>query len=382
MESAKKHVVLAVTLAEPGGVQSFLLAFAEWLRTKGHDVTIVAGDGMWLYAQCRVRGIRTVQLRHLKRNISPLEDLRAIRECARVFAELKPDAIHLNSSKMGAIGALATARIHPKPRTVYRIGGWVFLEPLSAWKRWLYTWIERKTASKKDAIICVHPGDAQAAAQRGITPRESIEVVPNGIDLPTFRSQLLDRETARATLGVPADARVFGTIAHFYPPKDLPRYMEACSIVARAIPTARFVLVGDGMERPAIEAAARTHQVDRQVLFAGARDHASRLLRAFDTFVLPSAKEGMPWSVLEAMAAEIPCVVTDVGANRWMLEDGAAGWIVLPQHPVALANAMQEALNNADARAEKTRRAMQIIQTRFPLERTFQENARILLGRR
>ena len=99
----------------------------------------------------------------MRREISPLEDWNAVGEIKRLICEFKPDAIHLNSSKMGVLGALAARGVHA--RVVYRIGGWAFLEPIPEWKRWIYRAAEQQTAKDKDVIITVHPGD-EALAKR------------------------------------------------------------------------------------------------------------------------------------------------------------------------------------------------------------------------
>ncbi len=378
MVQAKKRIALAITLAEPGGAQLFLLGFAQWLKEQGHEVTILAGDGEWLFAQCRERNISTHRLRHMGRAIHPLRDARAFLELRRVLKKIKPDALHLNSTKMGIIGSVA-GHAAQVPRIVYRIGGWVFLEPLSPLIKWIYLQAERWSARWKDVIVCVHPGDATLAQQFNIQPKKDVRVIANGIDLAMFDRDLKTREEARRELGLSDKTFVFGTVANFYPAKDLPRYLEACAQVHRAHPEARFLLIGEGMERATIQEQRRALGLDAVVFLPGTFDQRAReWLRGLDTFVLPSVKEGMSWALLEAMAAGLSCVVTDVGANRWMMgSDG--GWIVPPQSPEALAQAMIAALEHPNKRQQRGQRARTIIEQRFPLQKTYQENEATLL---
>jgi hypothetical protein len=132
-----KRIVLAVTLAEQGGVQEFLLRLGSFLAEQGHNVTILAGEGSWLFPLAHDRHIPIRRLTHLRRAIHPWHDLLAFFELRRVLKELQPDAIHLNSTKMGVLGSLAARSVGIKT-VAYRIGGWVFLEPLSPLTRWLY----------------------------------------------------------------------------------------------------------------------------------------------------------------------------------------------------------------------------------------------------
>lgn len=377
MNQAKKRIVLAITLAEPGGATSFVFGFACWLKAQGHTVTVVAGEGTWLVEQCAKAGIPFVRTHRLKREISPWNDVLAVRELKRLFRELRPDAVHLNSSKMGAVGAMA-ARLAHVPTVVYRIGGWVFLEPLSPLRKKAYLLIEQVSARLKDTIICVHPGDESIARRTGIKPRNVIISVPNGIHLSSFDAALQNRAHARQALGIDERTFLFGTIANLYPAKDLPRYLEACAIVAKQEPRARFLIIGEGAERRHIEEARKQLNLAATAALPGARDDAASLLRAFDAFVLPSAKEGMSWSLLEAMAAALPCIATDVGANAWSLGTNG-GWIVEKQSPEKLAAAMIEVMRHPEEAATRGSNARKQIEQRFPLEKTYQRNAATIL---
>ena len=237
MNQAKKRLILAITLAELGGATTFVLGFARWLTSRGFEVIVLAGEGQWLFDRCQEDGIRAIRVTSLRRAISPWNDVRAFFELRRLFRDLKPDAVHLNSTKMGVLGSLAAYFTPPLApprqggedrvsRIVYRIGGWVFLEPLPTLQKYFYLLIERLTARCKDTIVCVHPGDRIVAERERIRARNDVRVVPNGIDLPAFDARLLPRDEARRRLGT-TNGFVFGTIAGFFPAKDLPRYLDA-----------------------------------------------------------------------------------------------------------------------------------------------------------
>lgn len=374
-------IALAVTLAEPGGVQQFLAGFSVWLKNRGHEVTIIAGDGAWLQERCKANGIAFIRLKKMGREINPLRDPSAILELRRVLKDLKPDAIHLNSAKMSVVGSIAARLLTMRDtryaiRVVYRIGGWTFREVLPSHKLWLYRSLEKWTGRLKDVIICVNPDDVGLANEVGIKAREAVVAVPNGIDLVKFDATLKSRDVSRDTLH--ASGFTFGTTSNFYPPKDLPRYMEACKIVHDTEPTARFLILGDGLQRAEIEAKRHALGLDEVVALPGARNDATALLAGFDAFVLPSSKEGMAFSLLEAMAARLPCIATDVGAAKWMLAD--AGLVVPKMDPEALAGAMLRVMRNPELRATLAAGARHQIETRFPLEETYQGNLKALAG--
>ncbi len=378
-----KSIAICITLAEQGGAQSFVARFAPWLVARGHEVTVYAGTGTWLADRLRGSNVKFVNIPHLSREIDPLRDPLALLWLRREFRRTKPDAIHLNSAKMGILGSVAAWRPGDKAtrraKVVYRIGGWTFLEPLSPFKKSMYRMLERWTARFKDSIICVHPGDVETARASGIKPKGSVFAVPNGIDVATFDVKLLPRHDARRILRLPQDLFIYGTVANFYPAKNIPQYLDTCAEIFKRHPASRFVLLGDGPEYAAVEERIKALGLEDFVFMPGSRDDAATLLRAFDAFVLPSVKEGMSWALLEAMAAGVPCIATDVGAARWMLEDGEAGWIVPTNDTRALVDAMSQTRDRALSET-KAARARTAVEQRFPLEQTFQKNAEALLG--
>lgn len=366
----QSHIVVAITQAVPGGTTSLVFDYAFWLKQKGFRVTVLAGEGEWLFERCREAEISCLRVPFMQREIRPWLDLPAIFSLARLLKNLGPDVVHLNSSKMGVIGSLS-ARLAGVPRVVYCIGGWAFLESIAPWKKWVYAVAERLTAGLKDQIICLHPGDKQAAEGRHIRPREGMSVIPNGIDLSSLDRARLSRAEARQALNLSQDRFVFGTVANFYATKNLPTYIHSVAPLLQSFPSATLVLIGEGAERAQIEQAIHEHGLEAQVLLTGAQPNAHRLLSAFDVFVLPSTKEGMPFSTLEAMAARLPCIVTDVGAHAWMLQ-GTGSWIVPCGDPAALRQALQEAMQQRGRLVDIGEANRTTVEQRFPREQTFQ----------
>jgi len=221
MDTAKRRILFLVTSADWGGVQSFLHNIAVTAKERGFEVCIAAGESGELEERCRDSHIPFHRLHRLKRNISPIHDLAAIYEIRSLIKSFKPDVIHLNSSKAGIIGSVA-ANLERVPFVIYRIGGWVFEEKISSLKRSMYRWLEKTTARNKDVIVTVHPGDEALAEKIGIRPRGRLVTIPNGLDLDRFDRNLKTKDEARRILGIEPDAFVVGTVANYYPAKNLP----------------------------------------------------------------------------------------------------------------------------------------------------------------
>ncbi len=360
---AKPCILFLITTADWGGAQNFVFQAAKECRNRGIRVLVAAGETGELEKRCLIEGIPYRQLKTVKREISPFRDLAALHEIRLLIREFAPTAVHLNSSKMGVIGSFA-AHQERVPRVIYRIGGWAFLENIGRVKRAIYLWSEQWSAKYKDVIVTVHPGDEKIAQVLGIQPRGRLLTIPNGIDITSFDGALLRRDAARKELGVSEEDFVIGSVTNFYPAKNIPWYIESMAPLLKKNENIKLVFLGDGPERAKIEKTIDKCSMRNRIILTGRRANASALLSAFDIFVLPSSKEGMPWALLEAMAARLPCVATDVGACRWMLEPDA-GIIVVPNDATALQKAIRELQSNATLREMLGNNARKTVETRF-----------------
>jgi glycosyltransferase involved in cell wall biosynthesis len=169
-------------------------------------------------------------------------------------------------------------------------------------------------------------------------PLERIVVVPNGIDLSRVADDVLDR--SQRGFGLPGTGPVIGTIGRLSVKKGQKDLLAAAGMVLSRLPEARFVLVGDGPLADDLKGQARQLGIEDKIRFLGAVADGARLLGSMDVFVLPSHIEGMSNGLIEAMAAGLPIVATDAGGNAEVVADGQTGFIVPPQNPLCLAEAI------------------------------------------
>lgn len=376
MDHAKPRVLFLVTTSEWGGVQNFIFNLAQEMAHRGFEILIAAGGDGELGPRCAEVRLPYLKLKTMRREISLFRDLAALHEIRGVIKQFKPTAVHLNSSKMGVIGAWA-ANLEKVPRVVYRIGGWAFLEQTGWLKHKIYLWSEILTAAKKDIIVTVHPADEALAKLHHIQPRHQIMTIANGLDLEKFDRVLLSREAARAELGLTAEPTVIGTVANFFAPKNIPWYLKTLAQLSDLPDTVKFVIVGDGPDRPLIEKLQQDLNLTRRVILTGRKINTQSLYRAFDFFVLPSSKEGMPWALLEAMAASLPCITTDVGACRWMLEPDA-GVVVPNQNQTALAQAIRSLLADKTRSEQLEKAARLAVANRFQWQTAVEKTINLL----
>jgi glycosyltransferase involved in cell wall biosynthesis len=184
--------------------------------------------------------------------------------------------------------------------------------------------LNRLAFTMTDHVVAVSEPARALALEEGVRP-ERLSVIDNGIDVGSFVGDSTIRARARASLGVPAEAFVVGTVARLVAVKNQALLLDAFSdLVSQSTgkPTPALVLIGEGPERRALEQRARGLSGGEHVVFAGSRRHVEELLPALDVFALSSDSEGLPVALLEAMAASIPSVVTRVGAMPEVVVEG------------------------------------------------------------
>jgi glycosyltransferase involved in cell wall biosynthesis len=182
-------------------------------------------------------------------------------------------------------------------------------------------------------------------------PPERIDVLPNGIDLACYRdSHLEDGPRLRDSLQLDPDAIVVGTVGSLTPIKCHDVLIRACARARQKHPELHLLVVGDGPLRPYLEREAQEVGIADTVHFAGWRDDVPAYLASMDAYVCSSASEGMSNAVLEAMAAGLPIIATDVGDNSLIVRDGMEGRSVPANDPDAMANALCQLVGRVDLR--------------------------------
>jgi glycosyltransferase involved in cell wall biosynthesis len=319
------RLLVVVTLAEAGGAQTFAATLVAGLRD-GYDIELAAhGPGGALADACAELEVPFHHVRHLVRDPHPYHDAAAIRELRALARALQPDVAQINSSKAGVLARLALARTGVK--TVFTAHGWAFSGRGGAAGD-TYAAAERAVAPLSDAIVCVSNHDLQLAHERRISPRGELHVIHNGVDAP-------------ATLPArryPGNRLVLGCTARLAPPKDLITLLEA--LARPGCVRWELRVFGDGPDHAAIEARRDELRLGDRVTLLGNRDDVAAQLADCDAFALISDWEGLPYSILEAMASGLPVLATAVGGIADLVVPGQTGALVPPRDPAAAARVL------------------------------------------
>jgi glycosyltransferase involved in cell wall biosynthesis len=324
----RPRLLIVITLAEVGGAQTYLAQLLPALVDE-LDVTVAAWGPGPLRAATETAGARYVSLRHVRRPVSPVHDLLGLLELVALCRRVRPDIVHANSSKAGILGRLA-ACIARVPTRIFTAHGWAFAAYSGATSN-AYLWADRALRPLTTATICVAENERRIGVAAGTCDARRTVVIRNAIDV---------HAAPRATPGDGAPLLV--SVGRLKYPKDTRTLLEAA---ARVPGEWQLQLVGDGPDRAALEPLTS----DR-IRFTGERNDVPALLATASAFVLSSRSEGLPISVIEAMAAGLPVVASDVGGMGELVEDGATGILVPAGDVEALADALARIVGDAELR--------------------------------
>jgi glycosyltransferase involved in cell wall biosynthesis len=186
-------------------------------------------------------------------------------------------------------------------------------------------WLERRAATFTDNIIVVSECDRSRGLEYAIAKPSVFEVIPYGIEKRLFEKR---DESVRGEFGFESGDLVVGSIACLKHQKSPEDFVKLAATVRKMFPRVKFLLIGDGSLRPGIEKLVSKNGLDGQLVLAGWRSDIPRIMSAIDVFVLTSLWEGLPISVLEAMAASLPVVATDTGGIKEVISSGDNGFLV------------------------------------------------------
>lgn len=245
-----------------------------------------------------------------------LADPAALFRLRRLLRDLRPDLIHTHCAKAGLLGRLAAAPLRPHTRLLHTPHSFFFeglRNPLLAragirLERWL--------GAVTDRLVCIADAERAVALRHRLVPESAITVIPNGLPA-TFADRLLPRARARRALSLADDLTAVAIPARLVAKKG---HDTALAAVARLPESVRrricLLVIGDGPLENRLRRRARTLGVDPHLRFIGFLPEAARTLRAFDASLLLSRYEGLPYQILEALAAGIPMIASDIPGNR------------------------------------------------------------------
>ncbi len=336
MSSDKKmRICHVITRMIVGGAQENTLYTILGHLQKGHEVVLVTGPSPGregkLLQNVDFPPFETIELPSLVRELSPVNDLKACRALKKLFRERKFDVVHTHSSKAGVLGRIA-ARKAGVPVVVHTVHGQAFHPYETGWRNSIYKLFERIAARYCDKIFAVAQAMIDQCVEADIAAREKYQVVYSGMDTSAFANAEREPEL-RCELGIPEDARVIATLARLFPMKGYEYVIPAAAEMIREFPDTHLLLIGDGPMFDDLNAQIADLGLTEHFHFAGLVPPAQvhRYLAQADLLWHLSLREGLPRSVVQALATGIPAIGYRLDGTPEVIKDGETGYCVSPE---------------------------------------------------
>jgi len=343
-----------------GGAERLLALAAACVDRDRYDIE-VAYVLPWKDAfvpELESHGVRTLCL-DARRTTDP----RWLRRLRSVLLDGDYDLVHTHSPVPAAAARLL---INGTPKLVHT--------EHNVWAR--YRWptraVNAATYRRSDAVIAVSDGVAESIASPWWTPGRGlppVEVLHHGVDVDRAPRGPEARRDARGLLGIDPTTPLLGTVANFTAKKDHGGLLRAVDRVRQDVPGVLLLLIGAGPLEPQLRQTVSALGLDDHVRFLGARTDVPALLPAFDLFVLGSRYEGLPISLMEAMAAGVASVATRVGGIPEAIEDGVEGSLIPAGDPTALADAISTLLRDPHRREAMGSASASRVREQFSINR-------------
>ena len=323
-------------------------ATAEVLRGAEAVANAAAGD---LTPQAYAGGMEIVQVRSLVPQISPRDDMRALRTLTGVLAAGGYDVVHTHSAKGGVIGRVAAARAGV-PRIVHTWHGFPFNEFQSLPRRRAYIALERVAAKHTDAFLAIGSETVTTALRLGLATADRIRLSWPAVRVEAFTAGR--RAQARRELGLLLGVKVVGSVGRL----TFQKGPEIFAAALAKLPGDVFgIWAGAGPMAAELAVLTRKLGIQERMRWLGHRDDVAAVMPAFDVMAMASRWEGLPCVLVEAISAGIPLVATAVPSNQDLVQAGETGLLVPPQDPGQLANAISCLLDDPVAATRMTERA-------------------------
>lgn len=338
------------------GGQDQLFALLKGLERRGHQVHLICQPQTLLESRSREYGLSVHPV-----SIRSEADLLCFPRLLTIFRRIQPDILAFNTPRAVLLGSLASRMTRVGARIIFRR---VNFPP----RKGLFTLMKYRWGA--DRIVAISESIRLQLQLCGV-PVSKITTIYEGMDPSLYprRTQLRARR--------PGEPAVVGTVAHLSPEKGLNYLVEAASMIPDVKERLRFLIVGHGSCREELENLVRQKGLQDVFHFAGFHSDISPFMKSFDIFALPSLSEGLSSAILEAMAASLPIVATEVGGIPELVTSGENGILVAPANPGALAEAIGRLADNPVQALRMGQRGREIMEARFTLERKILETEQL-----
>ncbi|WP_288617923.1 glycosyltransferase family 4 protein [uncultured Eubacterium sp.] len=288
---------------------------------------------------------------HTYRSITAFKDnLTAYKNLKKVIKEGNVEVIHCNTPVGGMVGRLC-GKMNGVKKVIYTAHGFHFYKGAPLFNRTILKWAEMFMAHWTDAILTMNEEDFQSAKKFRLRKSGKVYYVPGvGINTEEFFSVRIDKQAKRDELGLFMDDIVCISMGDLIPRKNYETSIKAIALCNN--PKVHYLICGRGPELDNLKKLAKELGVENQIHFLGFRTDIKELSKVADIFLFTTLQEGMPRSMMEAMASGLPCIASKIRGNVDLLEEGIGGYLVPAKDENAVADRLERLVENLDLREE------------------------------
>lgn len=333
----KKKILYVITKSNWGGAQKYVYELATNLPKDKFETLVVLGGNGTLARNLSQAGIQVVNLEKLDKNINILKEFSVLIDLIKIFKKERPDIVHLNSSKIGGLGALA-GRLTGIPKIIFTAHGF---------------------AHNEDRPLIIKTLMLAASYATILLAHKTVVINKRELDQVSRLLPLIDKKLKLIYIGaaptdfirMPKEAGspiTIGTISELTKNKGLEYAIEAVARLKNR--NINFIIIGEGEERGHLESIIKEKHLEDTVQLLGFKENARNFLGMFDIFTLTSLKEGLPYAILEAGLAGLPAIASDVGGISEIIENGKSGILVQPKNVEQLVDALSGLIDQPEKR--------------------------------
>ena len=362
-----------------GGGTVLLSAWCKYLQQRGCMVDVIATDKKTIEVLSTIPGINIIDSIYIPRNIKLLRDLAAFINIAKLNLSKRYDVVHTYTATPGFVGRVAAWMTGAKV-ILHHQAAWAFSEATNSITKFLYLIIETVPSLVSTTNICVGKSVANEAKQIGFIPERKLSVIRNGIDpSPYLQNKAVNnKEYFKSN----EDAIVIGATGRLAPLKDYNTLIYAIKYVLTKknhLPI-KLLICGEGSEHETLKNTVSYLGLDNNVSFLGFQKDIPLFLSGVDIYVSPTLREGLSISILEAMAAGLPIVVSSIPPNMELIENGINGLVFPPQDPEALGEALIRFIESPELAESCGKAAKKKALEEFTIDRMFDETFQLYVN--
>lgn len=354
-----------------GGAQKYVYTLATSLPQDAFEPVVLCGEGDALPDKLKEKGIPVQNIPTLARDISLIKEIRSFFSLVQIIRKESPDILHLNSPKAGGLGALA-GRVAGVPRIIYTAHGWPFNErrgTVSKTAIWLLSWV---TVLLSHTTIVIAEKEKNQAVDMPFVSSHKITLIKNGVDKIDFIQKAAARKEISSLVPAGISSKTFwiGSFAELHTNKGLE---YAISAVAKITAPIAYIIIGEGEQRANLERLIKKTNTRDSIFLVGFLPHASRYAKAFDAYIMPSIKEGLPYALLEAGSAGLPIIASKTGGIPDVIENGTSGILTTPGSSGEIERAVRYILENPERIKLYGKNIKNKVEKEFSLSQTVQK---------